>query len=247
MSYLTLGSTRKPHVAVVQGKLGRYPQFEASLGKMLQHTLLATGRLPGTHRAIGLNPAEGRNQAVAAFLADDDADYLVFVDDDQVVASDCLLRLGALLDFYDVAAPLILKVFPPFQSVAWHRVEGVLTPFDPWGKAGVHEVDEVGTGVLAIKKDVFRRLEAPWFRLGQVVGHPAEMMEDVYFSRSVRALGMRIGLDLDQQAGHVGQATVWADPANDCVVLALGEGHKLAIPTALLRAMPEPQPAAVGL
>lgn len=247
MRSITIGATRKPHVAVVQGKLGRYPSFEASLGKMLQHTLMATGRLPGVHRAIGLNPAEGRNQAVAAFLEADDPDFLVFVDDDQVVASDCLLRLGAMLDVYDLAAPLIVKTHPPFQSVAWKGVDGVLTPFEPWGKSGVHEVDEVGTGVLAVRKDALRRLEPPWFRLGQVPGHPAEMMEDVYFARSARALGLRIGLDVEHQAGHTGQVTVWPDPAGDCVVLALGEGHKIAIPSAVLRAMPAPQPAAVGL
>jgi hypothetical protein len=234
-------------VAVVQGKLGRYPSFEASVDKMCAYTHAATGRLPGIDRHVGLNPAEGRNKAVCSLLGDDDSDFVVFLDDDQVVQSDVLIRLGALLERYDLAAPLVLKVAPPFQSVAWVRIDGTLAPLVPWRLSGVHEVDEVGTGVLAVRKDVFRRLQPPWFRLGQIEHHPDAMMEDVYFSRSCRAAGYRIALDLDQQAGHTGQVTVWADTASGCVVLALGEGHKLAIPWRDLGAMPAPQPAAVGL
>jgi len=237
-----------PFVAVIQGKLGRYPSFETSYDKMLEHTLRVTGRLPARTRSIGLNPAEGRNAAVSAFLLDRDSDVLVFCDDDHVLGADTLIRLCALLDGsdYDLAAPLVLKTAAPFQSVAWEIQRGLLTSVAPWGRSGVLDVDEVGTGVLAVTRAVFERLEPPWFRLGQIPGHPAEMMEDVFFSRAARRAGFRIALDIDHVAGHTAPFTVWADPQTGTVLLADGEGHTLAIPAAALTQMPAPQLAAVG-
>lgn len=240
----------RPMLASIHAKHhGGHPAFESSRDKLLTHTLRTTGRLPALARAVGLNPAEARNKVVADFLADGDSDCLVMVDDDQVLPSDALLRLTSALDQspYAVVAPLILKVAPPFQTVAWGIVDGLLTPFLPWGRTGLHEVAEVGTGVVAIRKEVFVALGSPWFRVGQVRGYADQLMEDVDFARRAREAGFRIGLDVDHAVGHAtGMFVVWPDVANGCVVLAGGDGHKLAIPHELLAAMPAPQPAAVG-
>ena len=225
------------------------PAFETSRDKMILHTVRTTGRFPATTRGFGLNPAEARNEAVEDFLADSDCDCLVMADDDQVLRSDTLLRLTAMLDQgpYGVVAPLILKVAPPFQTVAWHTVDGLLTPFVPWGKTGVHDLDEVGAGVIAFPKEVLISIGRPWFRVGQIAGHADKLMEDVDFSRRARQAGYRIGIDLEHEVGHAsGAFVVWPDVAAGAVVLAGGDGHKLAIPHETLNILPAPQPAAVG-
>lgn len=232
-------------VAVIQGKLGRFPSFESSLDKMVEHTARTTGRMPMVARSFGLNPAEGRNQAVRDFLSGD-GEALLFLDDDQIVEPDCMLRLAALLEEsdYAVAAPLVLKVEAPFQSVGWTR-NGRLAAFVPWGKTGVHEVDEIGTGVLMVRRSVFEALPAPWFLLGQI--DPVQMMEDVYFARNVRAAGFRIAIDVDHAAGHTAPFTVWPSTKENCVLLADQRGHTLAIPADALVRIPAPQPVAAGI
>lgn len=239
----------QPLIAVIKGKLGRFPNFDAALLKMIEHTTRATGRLLPVSLNWGLNPAKGRNAAVADFLAGD-SDCIIFLDDDQVFKSDLALRLAAVLEAspYAAVAPLILKTEAPFQSVVWQREDGRLVPFSPWGKSGIHDAAEMGTGILGVRREVFEgSLPRPFFQLGQIPGHPDEMMEDVFFTRNAHAAGYRLGVDVEHGAGHTAPYTVWPDVLNNCVVLADGRGHSLAIPAHNLRSMPLPQPAAAGL
>lgn len=236
-----------PLLAVVRGKLGRYPNFETSLAKARLHTARVAGRVFQEFHASGGNVAENRNQAVDALLTSD-CDCLVMVDDDQVLRSDVLIRLTErLAEGYAIVAPLILQPEAPFASVAWRVVDGERERVVPWGQRGILDVDEVGTGVIAIRREVFSALERPWFRLGQC-GDPARQMEDVWFCRQARAAGFRIGLDLDHQVGHTAPFTVWPDLEHDCVVLSDQLGHRMALPAALFeRGVPVAQPAAAGL
>lgn len=228
-----------PLIAIVQGKLGRFTEFESSMDKLRAHTMGVTGRFLSGVRSSGLNPAAGRNWSAKMLLKNPAYDCIIFVDDDQVLDSTTALRLCAMLDQgWDLAAPLIVKVDPPFQTVGWQRIDGVLVPFVPWGKTGIHEMSEIGTGVLAVKREVFVRLKKPWFQLGKLPRHPDYMGEDVFFTRAANKAGFKIGLDVNLPAGHTAPFTVWADVETDCVVLTSGDGVKLHLPAAMLRGMP---------
>ena len=145
-----------PIIAVIQGKLGRFTSFESSMDKLRAYTVAQTGKYHRGYRASGLNPAMARNKAVEGLLDDRECDSIIFFDDDQVFPSDTLQRLCAILDQgYGLAAPLILKTEPPFQSVAWQYIDGGLVPFVPWGHSGIVDVDEIGTGILAVRREVF--------------------------------------------------------------------------------------------
>lgn len=224
-----------PMIAIVQGKLGRYTSFELSMDKLRSYNVRVTGTYFSSTRSTGLNPAEGRNNAARTLLANPAVDCVVFFDDDHEFDSDTVLRLCAMLHSgWDLAAPLIVKVEPPFQSVAWQRIDGKLVPFVPWGKSGVHEMDEIGTGILAVKRRVFETVPAPWFQLGQLDGHPDYMGEDVFFARAARAAGFRIGLDVNFPAGHTAPFTITPDVANGVIRISTLSGKAMELPIAAL-------------
>ena len=67
----------------------------------------------------------------------------------------------------------------------------------------VFEVNWVGTGIMLVKTDVFKKLEAPLFTFKH---DPAEYMgEDVYFCRKAREAGYKIYVDADVAVRHVGE------------------------------------------
>lgn len=137
---------------------------------------------------------DARNAIVDAALATN-LKYLWFVDDDTEPPVDAARKLMYVLDqegppygnVMAVGGIYCVKQDPPVPLVFRGLGAG---PFWGWKKGDVFDCDAIGTGCLMINLDVFRQLEAPWFKT--TVEEGLAETDDVYFCRHVKAAGFRI-------------------------------------------------------
>lgn len=154
----------------------------------------------GLVHAISAVIAQNRNHIADRALAEG-AEWVWYVDDDQYFQPDTLQRL--LAHDVDIVSGLYLQRSSPFRPHVYHKetsTGSVSTRYLSKGDAGVVSVDAVGAGCLLVKTTVFKALEPPYWRLGQI--HPAEWGDDIDFCRRVRAKGFQIWCDLDLPVGH---------------------------------------------
>jgi GT2 family glycosyltransferase len=167
--------------------------------------------------------ASKRNRAVEAFLQAD-AEWLVFIDDDQVFDPDAIHRLIADAD--PVERPILSAViiaergkglrFSP-ACAAWDgktfRLYNHISTDHFW------RVGSVGTGFVAIHRTVLEAIAEKhaddawrWFKFAQWVtdGKPDILGEDYTFSLRAQALGYSCHVDTRVHVGHVKQRVLTA-------------------------------------
>lgn len=130
------------------------------------------------------------------------ADYVFFYDDDMIFGTDLFLRL--LLDDVPVVAALAFTSRKPITPVVYRstdtserRVDGIPAirrHFEPcdYLPDQLQRVDAVGSGVMLIKREVFERLEKPWF-------HSTGCGEDIFFT-GLRCYSASIPVYVDTRA-----------------------------------------------
>lgn len=100
-----------------------------------------------------------------------------------------------------------------YQAGKWAHLEGNPGPLVDIQSNGVSEIDWVGAGFLLCKKEVFERMEFPWFRHmlieyeeeldnGAVLKHAIETNEDCGFCVNARKAGYKIYIDCDTVVFH---------------------------------------------
>jgi GT2 family glycosyltransferase len=62
------------------------------------------------------------------------------------------------------------------------------------------EVDAVGTGIMLIRKKVFKELPEPWFYFKN------DFSEDIMFCKEAKKAGYKIYVDTTLSVGHVGDS-----------------------------------------
>ncbi len=150
-----------------------------------------------------------RNRIAQRFL-DDGHDWLCMIDDDQVVPEGAIKKLvdvgeqngGAVV----IAPTPILMDERLLVNVALHGVTPRRWPsLHAWDTSRPpFRVSVGGTGMVLIRRDVFTRLEFPWFteRYGDARGSGAQT-EDVIFCERVDAAGMEIWCHPAVLCGHM--------------------------------------------
>ena len=136
------------------------------------------------------------------------ADYIMFLDSDQIINEDTIDRMAAYLNNgEDIITTLIFRKDPPYQpcifssqkelenkqiSLQYYDVEGqdLTKPF---------YVESCGLGCAMIKLDVFKNIKQPWFLPRPYTG------EDISFMWEVRQKGYKILCDPTIEIGHIGQ------------------------------------------
>ena len=206
MSYKAVKEA-KVMICVPTGEMVRRPDFydyfnalEKPDGTMLA---FAHGQSPARNRNIMIKTALGQN-----------ATHCLFVDDDVAVKPDLLARL--LRHDLDIVSGIYLQRNFPHQPIMFDDsfADGkcqyaFLTP----GKKGLMEVHNVGLGCCLIKTEVFRKMEQPWIRLGELeLDH---WSDDIGFFLRARKAGFKIFVDLEIQCGHMGTATFWPKRDDD--------------------------------
>lgn len=162
--------------------------------------------------ARGQSPARGRNMLIQQAI-NHNCTHILFLDDDVSVKPDLIENLSRH-DKDVVTALYLMRNFPHRPiifdetlsdgSAKWHHLSD--------DETGLIEIVACGLGACLIKIEVFKALEQPWIRLGEL--EKDHWCDDIGFFRRVKLAGFRIYCDLDVQVGHMLQATVWPDRQN---------------------------------
>ena len=138
-----------------------------------------------------------RNDLVRAGL-NGGADYICFIDADMTFPPDTLHRLYfASKDIVGVLYPGRVSPHPP--NIFYFNKDKFLVQAEKVDRTTeLIEVDAVGTGIMLIRKKVFKDLPEPWFF------YKNDYSEDIMFCKEVKKLGYRIYVNTFFDIGHVG-------------------------------------------
>ncbi len=194
-------------VALVTGEYVRQASFIPSFLNLERPTNSFTSTVHGQ------SPAAGRNMIIKQGL-EHNCSHIFFMDDDMVFPPDTLMKLLAH-DKPIVSALYLLRAFP-------HRPAFFDTAYDD-GKCkfaslkkelkGLVKGVNAGLGAVLIKSEVFKKLEPPYVRLGEI--DKDGWCDDVGFFNRCRAAGYDIWCDLNAPVGHMTYMTIWPEIHED--------------------------------
>ena len=106
-------------------------------------------------------------------------------------------------------------------------------------KQGLVEVVNCGFGFVLIKTDVFRALEQPWVRLGEL--DLDGWCDDIGFFNRVQAAGFKIYCDLSIYIGHTINLILWPRLIDGVwyTIYVIPTGQQFQFPQSLLRSFRE--------
>jgi hypothetical protein len=147
----------------------------------------------------------------AKVAVDNNADYLMFIDDDILIQLDALDRL--INTNADIAAGWTIIRGYPFKNMSFEWVPDTnktnLRNWDGLETTGIIEVDAVGFSCVLIKCELLKQIDPPYFVTGPF------NTEDIYFCIKAREKfpDTRIVVDLDVKTSHcIGNEYI--DPIN---------------------------------
>lgn len=124
------------------------------------------------------------------------ATHLLFIDSDMFFPPDSLNRL--LKHDKDIIGALYNRRSFPVEGTHQPLVE---TP-DP--KTGLLRCLSIGTGLMLIKLEVFKKIPEPWFNFGRNKEGELALGEDVWFCRTAQDSGFEVWADPSIKVGHIG-------------------------------------------
>lgn len=162
--------------------------------------------------ARGACISDNRNKLTARAI-ELKADWIFYVDDDQLFHPEALIRL--LNHRVNIVSGLYLSREFPFQPVVFDRpsedskVKGAYQMIlsNLTENHGIIKVAAIGAGALLVRLNVFQKLKKPYWTLGQV--DPSCWGDDLDFCYRVRQAGFNIYCDLDERVGHKVQGAIW--------------------------------------
>ena len=137
----------------------------------------------------------GRSTFAWSALKDSDVTHLYFIDSDVAPPPDTLQKL------VDYDLPIVAGIYPMMANEkAWSFKTG-----DKWQPykvslcSGLIKASCVGGSTLLVKREVFEKVERPWFKITYRAidenGRCYDEGEDEYFSRIVQEAGYTIMVD----------------------------------------------------
>lgn len=186
-------------IAIPCNDLGRYHAFTSSLASLIR----PEGSSVAMAQSISI-PAN-LNDLIAGMLSRPDDAWIFFLGDDMAFEPTALMRL--LEHEVDVVVPLVPRRRPPFMTVLYKERESGLVPmsFGEVPVSGLITVPSAGTGGMLAKREVFERIEPPWFTYG------ADDMatEDIGFCERLSEAGYPVHVDTSVRMGHCGVFIAW--------------------------------------
>ena len=133
------------------------------------------------------------------------ADYLLWLDSDMRFPRETIGHL-MLRDKPIVAANYATRRMP-VKPVAMMDNDGEIgRVYTAPDSEGLQPVDYIGMGVMMVKREVFEKVEAPWFAIPYSTVGQHYIGEDVFFCRKAREAGYEVLVDhdLSHQVKHIG-------------------------------------------
>jgi hypothetical protein len=157
-------------------------------------------------------PGLARDRCIEAAL-EAKADYLLLYDDDMIFDNSLFLKLwrhrkpfmGALaFTSREPIAPVLYQFRRTWDFAARRETVESVIVFD-YPRDQLFQLDAIGSGVLLISTDVFRKLERPWFHGSIGSG------EDVHLCFKAWQKGIPIYCDTSCKTRHARNDTHWMD------------------------------------
>jgi hypothetical protein len=133
------------------------------------------------------------------------ADYLLWLDSDMRFPRETIGHL-MLRDKPIVAANYATRRMP-VKPVAMMDNNGEIgRVYTAPDSEGLQPVDYIGMGVMMVKREVFEKVEAPWFAIPYSTVGNHYIGEDVFFCSKAREAGYEVLVDhdLSHQVKHIG-------------------------------------------
>jgi glycosyltransferase involved in cell wall biosynthesis len=162
-----------------------------------------------TSTVHGQSPAAARNTIIKQGL-ENDCSHIFFMDDDMIFPPDTLLKLLAH-DKPIVSALYLLRSFPhrpAFFDKAYDDGKCKFTSLVK-GLDGLVKGVNAGLGAVLISTEVFKKLEPPYVRLGEI--DKDGWCDDVGFFNRCRKAGYDVWCDLNATVGHMTIVTIWPE------------------------------------
>lgn len=161
----------------------------------------------------GQSPAQSRNMIIKQGL-DNGCTHIFFMDDDMIFPPDTLMKL--LVHDKDIVSALyLLRSFPhrpAFFDKAYDNGRCKFS-FLERGVNGLIKGVNCGLGAVLISTEVFKHLEQPYVRLGEI--EKDGWCDDVGFFNRCREAGFDIYCDLNAPVGHMACVTLWPEMHKD--------------------------------
>ncbi len=161
----------------------------------------------------GQSPAQARNVIIDQAI-DNGCTHIFFMDDDMTPPPDTIMKL--LAHDKDIVTGLyLMRSYPHFPVAFDAAFDNGYNKFIylSGDKGGLVEITNCGLGCVLIKTDVFKKLEKPYVRLGEI--QKDGWCDDVGFFNRVRAAGVKLYCDMDTRVGHLTSVAIWPNKVGD--------------------------------
>jgi len=158
--------------------------------------------------ARGQSPARNRNLMIKQGLQHN-VTHFMFLDDDIAFAPDLLTKLTKHADKDMVTALYLMRAYPHQPIIfSYADSEGKCQHYYPSdGENGLIKIVACGLGACLIKAEVFKELEEPWIRLGEL--ERDHWCDDIGFFNRARKAGFELYCDLSIVVGHMAKVKIW--------------------------------------
>lgn len=145
--------------------------------------------------------------------------HIFLLDGDMVYYPTILMDMFMVLEKdADMVGGLCYRANPPYEPLIYHPTEErKLFPFVDYQFGDIVEAGATGAACLLVKREVFEKLERPWFRLvsEETVHYPTvkgkrkklvkviRRGEDTYFTRRATKAGFRLKVITKEDIGHM--------------------------------------------
>lgn len=146
---------------------------------------------------------------IVKYMLSKDCDGLLFIDSDQTFPGDLLDRL--IETHKDiVGVPIVRKQEPYYPNIGrWDEKDKDWKVMVDYPQERIFQVDYIGMGFTYIRREVFEKLEMPYFDCEWVVNDKVKrgeklIGEDVYFCRKAKQAGFKVWAYPMAEVGHIG-------------------------------------------
>lgn len=142
--------------------------------------------------------------------------HIVLLDADMVYPQSVINDLfGVLNKGADMSGGLCYRGYEPYNPLIWHPTEErQLKVFTDYKFGDLVDAGATGAACLLIKKEVFEKVERPWFRIQEEEttdsGRTTVIRrgEDTYFCRKATKAGFKLKIMTDYDIGHLREFSI---------------------------------------